>query len=56
MGHSLTFNVDEHGWDIASCECGWVSPACPGEDIAAECYADHRVETALAGREQNPDG
>lgn len=39
--HGLTFEVDEIGFDVASCDCGWVSPPSDGRDIAAEFYADH---------------
>lgn len=42
-GHCLTLDHDDDGWSISTCACGWVSPPCPDVEIAAEFYADHRL-------------
>ncbi len=36
--------VDESGRAVAVCSCGWESPGCPGEAIAAEVWAEHLGE------------
>jgi hypothetical protein len=43
---SLTLTDDGDGWAVAKCACGWVGPPCPDEEIAAEFYTDHRLQTA----------
>jgi hypothetical protein len=35
---------DDAGWWMASCECGWVSPACPDKATATEVYGDHLLD------------
>lgn len=40
--HMLELTQDDDGWDIAKCDCGWVSPPCPDSATAAEFWADHR--------------
>lgn len=41
--HGLELDQDDEGWDVAFCMCGWTSPPVPGKEIAAECWADHRL-------------
>lgn len=40
--HELELCSDLDGWDYAECSCGWASPRCPDQSIAAEFWADHR--------------
>lgn len=44
--HTLTLDEDEGGWPFAACDCGWTSPAVPDNDIAAECWHDHKLAVA----------
>jgi hypothetical protein len=46
--HALELH-DEDGWDVATCDCGWVGPPCPDRETAAEFYAEHRVWEASNG-------
>ncbi|NIR37013.1 MAG: hypothetical protein GWN73_14440 [Actinobacteria bacterium] len=39
---------DDDGWDYGVCLCGWRTPPCPGADIVADAYGDHRAEAAGA--------
>lgn len=41
----LDFDVDDLGFVIAECECGWCSGACPGEFDAMNDLMDHVAET-----------
>lgn len=38
---ALTLTVDEHGWDLCRCDCGWISPPCPDTETAVEFWGDH---------------
>lgn len=49
--HTMEFDQDEDGWDIVRCDCGWVSPPCPGKEEAAGFWGDHRATRA---RQETP--
>lgn len=40
--HTLTLDVDDEGWPVARCDCGWTSPIVPDNEIAAEIWAEHK--------------
>ncbi len=42
--HDLTFEINEDGWDCATCDCGWTSPPCPDIETAADSWGDHKQE------------
>lgn len=46
--HYLNLCNDYDGWDYGECECGWVSPPCPGVEEVVGFYTDH-VEAARIG-------
>lgn len=37
---------DDDGWWVAECGCGWVTPACPDLNTAAEVWGGHLVDEA----------
>lgn len=47
-------DVDEEGWDISRCDCGWESPPCPDTDTACGFWGDHL--TWAVQQEEDGDG
>lgn len=39
--HGLTLGTTDDGWDYSTCECGWMSPPCPGREEAWGFFNDH---------------
>lgn len=44
MGHHLDIGVDEDGWHVAFCSCGWVSMPSPDDDSAQWQHDGHLAE------------
>ena len=38
---SMTLGLSDDGWVYSSCDCGWLSPPCPGREEASGFWADH---------------
>ena len=41
---AITLTVDEQGWDLCRCDCGWISPPCPDTETAVDFWGDHIME------------